>query len=177
MDALVFSLFSPYRVKVAMAYKGKFLPKNPEKYFGDINNIVYRSLWELRFLKFLDEDPSVLKYSSEELVIPYVSPVDNKPHRYYVDFLIKTKKPDGSIEITAVEIKPDKETRPPKLEGTMKTKTGKPTRRFLTEVRKYAINSAKWDAARKHCSQRGWRFRIATEYDLGIKTPPKKKGS
>lgn len=158
-----------------MAYKGKFTPINKEKYVGDINNIVYRSLWELKFLRTLDSDPNVIQYSSEELVIPYVSPVDGKPHRYFVDFLVKTKSTKGKIKIQAIEVKPDSQTRPPDIGNKFKTKTGKVSRRYLNEAKTYAINTAKWEAAHKYCKERGWEFKVATEYDLGIKKAPRKK--
>ena len=70
--------------------QGLFYPKNTEKYKGDFSNIVYRSSWELKFMHWADESKNVLEWSSEELVIPYLSPLDNKMHRYFVDFKIKT---------------------------------------------------------------------------------------
>ena len=93
-----------------MAYKGKFRPENYKKYKGDYTKITYRSGWELKFMKYLDRQPNVLSWSSEEVIIPYKSPIDNKWHRYYPDFWVKTKQGE-----TLVEIKPKKQTRPPKL--------------------------------------------------------------
>ena len=63
-----------------MPYKSKFNPKNPQKYIGNSANIICRSLWERTFCKYLDENQNILRWSSEELVIPYVSPIDDKIH-------------------------------------------------------------------------------------------------
>ena len=75
-----------------MTYKGKFLPNNRKKYKGDINNIVYRSLWERKFMVYCDENNDITEWGSEELIVPYISPLDGKRHRYFPDFYIKTKK-------------------------------------------------------------------------------------
>ena len=100
-----------------MAYKGKYKPSYREKYVGDPTKIVYRSLWERRFMVYCDTNPNVLKWASEEVVIPYRSPVDKRIHRYYPDFWVKTKKHDGSIEISLIEVKPKVQTKPPKQTG------------------------------------------------------------
>ena len=73
-----------------MTYKGKFKPKNPTKYQGDIKEIVYRSSWELKMMKYCDTTKSIIEWGSEELVIPYVSPWDGRYHRYFPDFYIKS---------------------------------------------------------------------------------------
>ena len=87
-----------------MSYKGKFRPSNRKKYRGDINNIVYRSLWERKFMVYCDTNPDILEWGSEEIIIPYVSPVDGKRHRYFPDFYIKTSNNEKFI----IEIKPNK---------------------------------------------------------------------
>ena len=79
-------------------YKGRFSPKNPKKYAGDPTNIIYRSLWELRVMKYLDENAGVLEWRSEEIAIPYKSPVDGRYHRYFPDFIVKAKTADGAIK-------------------------------------------------------------------------------
>ena len=145
-----------------MSYKGFFKPTNPTKYKGDPLNIVYRSSWELKFMRYLDAHRDVLEWSSEEFCIPYRSPVDGKVHRYFPDFKIKKNNPEGITEVVVVEIKPEKETRPP----TVQTKK---TRQYLREVYTWGINSAKWQAARAYCEDRKWKFMIMTERDLGIK--------
>lgn len=145
-----------------MAYKGKFKPRNPNKYRGDTTDIVYRSSWELRFMSFLDNHKDILMWTSESVIIPYVSPIDNKIHRYYPDFLIKKKDKDGKIETVLIEIKPDHETKPPVVQN-------KRTKRYLNEVKTWGINSAKWEAAERYCKERGWKWSILTQNDLGIK--------
>ena len=102
-----------------MSYSGRFIPKNPKKYNGDYNNIIYRSSWEARVMKYLDENPNVIWWSSEELIIPYKNPVDQKIHRYFPDFVVKTKKKDGKVMTYVLEVKPEKQTKKP----TQKRKT------------------------------------------------------
>ena len=144
-----------------MAYKGKFRPKNPEKYKGNPTNIIYRSLWELRFMRHLDTHPSILQWASEEIIIPYVSPLDNRIHRYFPDFWLKIKDKTGTINTMFVEIKPFKQVKEP-------VRQDKITRRYINEVKTYGINSAKWKAAEKFCLDRNWQFKILTEKDLGL---------
>ena len=105
-----------------MSYKGKFRPQNYKKYKGDHTNIIYRSGWELTFMKYLDRQPEVLKWSSEEIIVPYRSPIDNKVHRYYPDFLIKVKESNGKLKKYVIEIKPKKQTIEPKRRSRV-TKT------------------------------------------------------
>lgn len=142
-------------------YKGRYKPKNPKKYRGDIKNIVYRSLWERRFMKYCDTNPSVLLWCSEELVIPYFSPIDKKVHRYFPDFLIKIKDENEKIRTIVIEVKPKKQTVPPK-----KRKNGKKSFAYLEEVRTWGINEAKWKAAEEYCADRMWEFKILTEDHL-----------
>jgi hypothetical protein len=143
-----------------MSYKGRFAPKNPQKYKGDPSNIVYRSSWELRMMKYLDDHPSVIWWASEELPIPYYSPVDKRVHRYFPDFIVKMKGRDGKERTVIIEVKPEKQTKPP----TQKRKT----KRFLEEAVTYAINEAKWKAADLFCKEHGWQFKIITEKELGL---------
>lgn len=142
-------------------YKGYFKPKNPNKYIGDHENIIYRSRWESKFMLYLDNHPDVLKWCSEEFFIPYLSPKDNKVHRYFPDFLVKKQK-DGVIETLVIEIKPKAQTMPPKING-------KQTKRMITEAMTYAVNEAKWKAAKEFCADRKYKFIILTEHELGIK--------
>ena len=143
-------------------YKGRFRPTNPRKYKGDITNIVYRSLWELRFMKWCDTNPSVEEWGSEIVVVPYISPVDRKIHRYFVDFYIKIRDKNGMIQKYLVEIKPEKFTKPPEIPK-------KKTKAFIDEVFQYGVNDAKWKAAFEYCQDRNMKFIILTEKDLGIK--------
>ena len=91
-----------------MAYKGFYKVQNREKYNGDPDNVVYRSSWELRVLKWLDNHPSVIWFASEELPIPYVSPIDNKVHRYFPDFIVKIRQKNGKEVTMVLEVKPEK---------------------------------------------------------------------
>lgn len=143
-------------------YKGKFRTNNPLKYKGDINNIVYRSLWELRFMKWCDTNPSIMEWGSETVIVPYISPLDRNVHRYFVDFYIKVKDKQSQIKKYLVEIKPERFTKPPEIPK-------KKTKRFIDEVFQYSVNDAKWKAAFEFCKDRNMEFVILTEKDLGIK--------
>ena len=142
-------------------HQGKFKPKNPNKYTGDPTNIIYRSSWELKFMNWCDSSVNVVTYSSEETVIPYRCPTDNRLHRYFMDFRIQIKTRDGSFKTYLVEVKPSAQTQPPKY-------TGKKTKRYLTEAYTFMKNQAKWEAATEYCKDRGWEFKIITEKELGI---------
>jgi hypothetical protein len=142
-----------------MSYKGKFKPSFPEKYVGNPSSIIYRSLWELKFLKYCDTNENILEYASEELAIPYISPVDGKTHKYFPDVYIKVKEPDGSIKKYLIEIKPYKQTIAP-------PKPKRQTKGYIYEVYEYAKNQSKWEAAREYCKDRGWTFRILTENEI-----------
>ena len=139
-----------------MAYSGKYKPTNPKKYKGDPTKIIYRSLWERKFMNFCDTKPSVTKWASEEIFIPYRSPRDGKVHRYYPDFYMKT----GDKE-SIIEIKPLKQCKPPK---EPKRKTAK----YKAECLTYLVNQAKWKYARKWCKARGLSFVVLTEKDLNV---------
>ena len=104
-----------------MAYKGRYTPKNPKKYRGDYHNIIYRSLWERKFMVYCDNSDNILEWGSEEIIIPYLSPWDGKIHRYFPDFYIKVKQSSGGIKKFIIEVKPKNQTRPPKP-VTKKTK-------------------------------------------------------
>ena len=142
--------------------QGKFSPTNPEKYVGDSTNIVYRSGWELRLMKFLDRNPSIIKWCSEEIVIPYFDPSSNKVRRYFVDFAIQYKSKSGETKKVLVEVKPDAQCRQPE-------KRKKNSAKYLTEVMTYETNKAKWAAADKWCKDRGMEFWVLTEKHLGFK--------
>lgn len=145
-----------------MAYKGVFRARNPNKYKGDASNIIYRSRWELMVMQKLDSHPDVIQWSSEEIIIPYRSPIDGKVHRYFPDFWVKKKDRSGNIVCDLIEVKPFKQTQPPAV------MEGKPNRRYLNEVMTWGVNSAKWKAAREYCADRKWNFVIITERELGL---------
>ena len=95
-------------------YKGKFNPERPNKYKGNVRNIIYRSGWERRFMIYCDRNENVIEWGSEEVAIPYQSPLDGKIHRYYPDFYVKVKQPNLTVVKYIVEIKPKKQTKPPR---------------------------------------------------------------
>ena len=144
-----------------MAYRGRYIPTYPKKYKGDPSNIIYRSLWERKFMVYCDRNDSILEWGSEEFFIPYRSPLDGKIHRYFPDFYVKVKTKQNTIKKWVVEVKPKAQTRPPR---TPKRKTKK----YITEVRNYAINDAKWKNAIEYCNDRNMEFIIITEDELGI---------
>lgn len=139
--------------------QGKYKPMHPHKYEGDVTNIWFRSSWELSLLRWCDKNPAVLKYSSEEIVIPYRCPTDGKMHRYFPDAKIVIKDLDNVITTYLVEVKPLVQTLPPK-ERSRKTKS------YLNEVLTYAKNQAKWQQAELYCNRMGYKFITLTEVDL-----------
>ena len=144
-----------------MAYKGKFTPKNPQKYVGDVKGIVYRSLWERNAFRWIDANANIVAWNSEEVVVPYICGTDNKVHRYFMDLWFKTS--DGKTYI--VEIKPKRQTQPPK-------EPKRKTRRYIKESLTYIKNQSKWEAASEFAADRGWHFQVWTEDTLksmGIK--------
>ena len=149
--------------KESKYHQGKYTPKHPEKYEGDPTMIIYRSSWELKFFNWCDGTSAIVKWSSEETVIPYVCPTDNRPHRYFVDAKVKVRDKTGNLKTYLVEIKPDRQTRPP---AAPKRKT----KQYINEVMTWGKNEAKWKAATQYCLDRGWEFKILTEHDLGIYT-------
>lgn len=74
-----------------MAYSGKYIPANPQKYKGDVSKIVFRSLWERQVFKWCDSNDHLEWWSSEELVIEYRCMTDNRMHRYFPDLVLKYK--------------------------------------------------------------------------------------
>jgi len=142
--------------------KSKYKPSFPKKYKGDPNNIICRSSWERRFCNWCDLNENIVAWGSEEFCIPYRSPVDGRVHRYFPDFIIKVKEQSGDIKTYVIEVKPKKQTREPK-------KPSRTTKRYINEVKTYAVNQAKWKAADEWCKDRMIEFKIITEDHLGIK--------
>lgn len=144
-----------------MAYSGRFKPKNPQKYIGDPNNIIYRSSWEVKVMSWLDLNSSIISWASEELIIPYVSPVDNRVHRYFPDFIVKVKTKDNTLKTMILEVKPKKQTQEPEPRKRV-------TKQYINEVVTWGVNQAKWKAATEYCLDRNWEFKIITEDHLGL---------
>ena len=147
---------------MAESIKSKYKPIHPKKYQGNPNNIICRSSWERKFCQWCDRKENVISWASEEISIPYVSPKDNRIHKYYPDFLIKVKEHNNRIQTYVVEVKPKKQTLPPK-------KRKRVTKSYIYECTTYAVNQAKWKAASEFCKDNRINFKIVTEDELGIK--------
>ena len=137
-------------------YKGRYKPKNPEKYAGNVDDVVYRSMWERHVMRWCDDNPDVISWVSEEVIIPYICETDNRPHRYFMDFAIQFV--DGTKLL--VEVKPAKETKAPVK------KQGKSRKTVLNEGMTYIKNQSKWKAASQFAKKQGWIFEIWTEHEL-----------
>jgi hypothetical protein len=149
-----------------LSYHGRFRPKNPEKYKGDPTKVFYRSLWEFKVMRKFDEHPDIVEWQSEELAIPYMNPVKGKTSRYFPDFVIKKRIGENKYQMIMIEVKPKKQTMPPDPANRNKTPSGRVSRRFLNEAATYAVNEAKWKAAKRYCDERGWYFQILTETEI-----------
>lgn len=148
--------------------KGKFRPKNPDKYKGNPSMIEYRSSWELNFMKYCDGNPNIIRWMSEEKAIWYYDPVTKKKRRYFPDFIIKYKRKDGIIVEEVVEIKPQRQVKGPNPNPKRRTQS------WMNECLTYVTNQAKWAAATEWAEDRGMNFRLLTEQDVpGWKNPSK----
>jgi hypothetical protein len=150
-------------------YSGTFRPKNPQKYSGDLSSIYYRSSWELSVMCWCDTQPKVVAWNSEEIVLPYICPTDGKSHRYFIDFEIKL----DSGKVLWVEVKPLKQTQPPKLPTKSKSK------KHIVETMTYVKNMAKWKMAEEIAKKHNISFQIWTQESLkalGIKLLTKTSG-
>ena len=146
---------------MAESIKIKYKPENPRKYKGDYKNIICRSSWERKFCRWCDLNESILEWGSEEFFIPYRAP-DGKVRRYFPDFIMKVKENNGEIKTYVIEVKPAKQTKPPK-------KKKRVTKSYIYECTTYAVNQAKWKAADEWCKDHKIEFKIITEKELGIK--------
>jgi hypothetical protein len=141
---------------------GKFLPKNPEKYIGDIHNIIYRSSWERKFCHYCDINPNILRWSSEPTAIPYWSPIDKKTHKYFVDYYIQVKK-EKSLENWFIEVKPANQYKlksKPKIKGNI---TEKKLRSHNERMKVWITNRAKFEAATRYAESMGYKFGAVDE--------------
>ena len=146
--------------------QGRYIPENPKKYKGDVNNIIYRSGYEKKAFLFCDRNPRVIRWNSEEVVIPYWHRATKKKRRYFTDLMIQYSHKDGSTSNYICEIKPAKQTIEPK---PPRNPTQKAKARFLREYLTYQQNQDKWEAARAFAAKKGMKFLILTEKELGIK--------
>ena len=140
--------------------QGYFKPAHPDKYIGDISQIIFRSSWEFKFLKWCDLSPAVIKYASEPIGIPYYSPLDKRAHTYYVDFLIVVKDLSGVESSYLIEVKPDKFVKAPVVPKRM---TDKQTANYVYAAKQFIVNKAKFEAAKDFAIHRGMKFGIITE--------------
>ena len=108
---------------------------------------------------YFDQNPNVLKWASEELIIPYKSALDGRWHRYYPDFVIQVNNKHNKKETIVVEVKPYKETKEPTPQKNL-------TKKYLYEVKTWSINKSKWNYAIEYCRDRNWKFMILTEKEL-----------
>jgi len=146
-----------------MSYKGRYTPINPKKYKGNPSRIIYRSLWERKFMVYCDTNNSILEWGSEEVIIPYLSPWDGRVHRYFPDFYIKVREHNKTTKKYIIEIKPKKQCKPPVATPKRKTK------KWFGEVKTWGINEAKWKYATKWCENNGMEFKILNEDHLNIR--------
>ena len=143
-----------------MAYRGIYKPENPKKYLGNAGQIVYRSLWERKLMRYCDTNTKVLKWASEEIAIKYYNPVKKRAAKYYPDFYMEYIDSENKKKKVLIEVKPLKETKPPQYKRR--------TKNVLIAEAMFSQNQAKWAAAREFCLDQGWEFKIMTEKELGI---------
>lgn len=145
-------------------FRARFIPRNPDKYVGDRDKIFARSTWEITVMKFFDSRQDVIKWGSEEVIIPYLNPADNKVHRYFPDFFVEYKNKEGKIIKEIVEVKPLHES----------------DKNFAKSDRSkdaLLVNEAKWKAASIFCETRGMLFRVITEKSIfhQVEKKPRKR--
>ena len=147
-----------------MTYKGRYFPTNPKKYKGNPNQIVYRSLWERKVMVYCDKNDAIIEWGSEEVIVPYLSPMDGKIHRYFPDFYMKVRQADGSTKKFIIEVKPKSQCKQPVKNPKRRTT------KWFNEVKTFAINQAKWKSAREFCEDKGMEFKIFTEDHINPKS-------
>ena len=142
-------------------HQGFYRLHNPSKYVGNRDQVIFRSGWEYRAMKMFDENQDVLRWASEEVVVPYIHPIDSKTHRYFVDFFAEVRQANGNIKTFLIEVKPKVQMSPPKPQKRQ-------TKRYIEECVTYAVNICKWDAAIAYSKKRGWEFIFMTENELAV---------
>ena len=146
-----------------MTYKGRYFPTNPKKYRGNPNQIIYRSLWERKVMVYCDKNDAIIEWGSEEVIVPYLSTMDGKIHRYFPDFYMKVRQADGSTKKFIIEVKPKSQCKQPVKNPKRRTT------KWFNEVKTFAINQAKWKSAREFCEDKGMEFKIFTEDHINPK--------
>ena len=146
-----------------MTYKGRYFPTNPKKYRGNPNQIIYRSLWERKVMVYCDKNDAIIEWGSEEVIVPYLSPMDGRIHRYFPDFYMKVRQADGSTKKFIIEVKTKSQCKQPVKNPKRRTT------KWFNEVKTFAINQAKWKSAREFCEDKGMEFKIFTEDHINPK--------
>ena len=146
-----------------MTYKGRYFPTNPKKYRGNPNQIIYRSLWERKVMVYCDKNDAIIEWGSEEIIVPYLSPMDGRIHRYFPDFYMKVRQADGSTKKFIIEVKPKSQCKQPIKNPKRRTT------KWFNEVKTFAINQAKWKSAKEFCEDKGMEFKIFTEDHINPK--------
>lgn len=144
--------------------QGYFNPAHPEKYYGDVTKIIYRSSWEKKFMLMCDSSPNVTGWSSEPVAISYYSPIDQKMHKYHVDFFCSVVTNEGEVKKYLIEIKPKKKT----LFEARDPKTFKSKEKYMEHLKEIIINKCKWAAASEYAQNLGYEFKVWTEENLNI---------
>lgn len=144
----------PRRGKIQQGY---YSCKNPDKYVGDISKIVFRSSWEFKFLRWCDNTPSVIKFSSEPMSIPYMDPIDKRVHQYYIDFWVEMKEKDGHVGRWLIEIKPERNIIIP---PEPKNQTASALSNHISQVKRVMKNIAKFQAARNFAKIQNMKFAV-----------------
>lgn len=111
-------------------------------------------------MRWLDNNANVISWGSESVVIPYQAP-DGKVRRYFVDLVCEIIRKDGTRQKILIEVKPEKQTKPPTISARKSQKT------LLYEAYTWAVNQAKWDAAKKWCASKKMTFLVLTDKKLG----------
>lgn len=155
--------------------KGLYKPKNPEKYVGALDDCMYMSSWELKFMIYCDNRSEILKWGSECFHIPYVmerkdpksGAIKKSNHKYWPDFYMEVIDPssESGVKKFVIEVKPFKETIQPVAPKRFSTKAMK---NFEYAIISYQKNMYKWSKAKEFCDMRGMEFKIITEKELGL---------
>jgi hypothetical protein len=134
------------------ANRGPFTPQFPEKYTGTYP-IIFRSSWELEFMRYCDQHPGVMEWASEPIKIPYQNPLNGKQTVYIPDFLVTYMNAGGNPSTKLIEIKP--------MHEAMESHA-----RNGVDVAIRTKNEAKWGAATQWAGRRGIDFLVLTEAEL-----------
>ncbi len=143
--------------------QGYYNPTYPEKYSGE-KPIIYRSSWELKWMKWCDHNEKILKWGSETVKIPYISKLDGKSHTYYPDGVMLVETEEGNTKKFLVEIKPKNQLVKP---NPPKKNSKKAFESYQWTAKEYIKNMSKYEYAKEWCRKRGFKFIIMTEDILG----------